>query len=474
MIILGYSTRIEKENEQALNMLKNIRFVAEIFDPKTETVSERIVIIEKEIKSPKNLMELGFTHCEQIDLLQKGQDALLKNQSAFLKPPSDKCPHCSHKLGKGGHQESDFHSVFTDHRVTIQRLKCPKCNKYVIPSVQSLFGSVIHPDLAKMQCELSSDHSYPETTAILTKLACGYRKINNQDRIRHNISLIGNSIASSNQIEDKIEVLVSKESAKELILNVDGGHVIDKNPDQRSFETLTAVIYQPKNVVINETTQKGDIIDKSCAASALSDGQVFMKQAVLRAAREQGMTHQTNITSLCDGAVNCWTIVDSLEPYVGSITRILDWFHITMKFKNLATYDATDLIDKAKWSLWHGDTDKAIIRLNKLLAMTKNEKEMIKIRKLITYVTNNKAYVVNYEDRKNKGLVFTSHMAESTVESLINQRCKAKQHMSWTREGLHALLQIRSAVLSTRNWAKQATSYIFKGLNMNPDVLKIC
>jgi hypothetical protein len=41
MIILGYSTRIEKENEQALNMLKNIRFVAEIFDPKTETVSER-------------------------------------------------------------------------------------------------------------------------------------------------------------------------------------------------------------------------------------------------------------------------------------------------------------------------------------------------------------------------------------------------------------------------------------------------
>ena len=80
----------------------------------------------------------------------------------------------------------------------------------------------------------------------------------------------------------------------------------------------------------------------------------------------------------------------------------------------------------------------------------------------------------NYEDRKNKGLVFTSHMAESTVESLINQRCKAKQHMSWTGEGLHALLQIRSAVLSTRNWNKQATAYIFKGLNMNPDVLKIC
>jgi hypothetical protein len=419
-------------------------------------------------------MQLGFTHREQIDLLQKCQDSLLKSQAEFLKPPSDNCPHCSHKLGNGGYQESDFHSVFTDHRVKIKRLKCPNCKRYVIPSVQSLFGSVIHPDLAKMQCELSSDHSYPETTTILTKLACGYRKINNQDRIRHNISLIGSAIASSHQIDDTIDQSVSQEYVEELILNVDGGHVIDKNPNQRSFETLTAVIYQPKNVVINETTQKGEITDKSCAASALNDGQVFMKQAVLRAAREQGMTHQTHLTSLCDGAVNCWTIVDALEPYVGSITRILDWFHIAMKFKNLATCDVTDLIEKSKWSLWHGDVDKALIRLNKLLSLTKNENESIKIRKLMTYVTNNKAYIVNYEDRKNKGLAFTSHMAESTVESLINQRCKAKQHMSWTREGLHAILQIRSAVLSTRNWAQQATSYIFNGLKMNPDILKIC
>ena len=41
-----------------------------------------------------------------------------------------------------------------------------------------------------------------------------------------------------------------------------------------------------------------------------------------------------------------------------------------------------------------------------------------------------------------------SQMAESTVESLINKRCKEQQHMRWSREGLHALLQVRAAVNS--------------------------
>jgi hypothetical protein len=79
-------------------MSKNIRFVAEIFDSETNVVSERAVVVEKEIKSPKNIMELGFTHVEQINLLQKCQDALLKNQAEFLQPHSDKCPHYSRSV----------------------------------------------------------------------------------------------------------------------------------------------------------------------------------------------------------------------------------------------------------------------------------------------------------------------------------------------------------------------------------------
>jgi hypothetical protein len=55
---------------------------------------------------------------------------------------------------------------------------------------------------------------------------------------------------------------------------------------------------------------------------------------------------------------------------------------------------------------------------------------------------------VNYDVRKREGLIFTSHLAESTVNTLINERQKGKQKMLWTHEGAHHILQIRSSFFS--------------------------
>ena len=46
-----------------------------------------------------------------------------------------------------------------------------------------------------------------------------------------------------------------------------------------------------------------------------------------------------------------------------------------------------------------------------------------------------------------------SNLAESTVESLINQRCKGQQHMRWSRLGLDPLLQLRAAI-GSNDWDK--------------------
>jgi UDP-N-acetylmuramate-alanine ligase len=43
---------------------------------------------------------------------------------------------------------------------------------------------------------------------------------------------------------------------------------------------------------------------------------------------------------------------------------------------------------------------------------------------------------------------YTSQVAESTVEHLINDRHKKNQKMQWTREGAHNILQIRAAMAS--------------------------
>ena len=53
---------------------------------------------------------------------------------------------------------------------------------------------------------------------------------------------------------------------------------------------------------------------------------------------------------------------------------------------------------------------------------------------------NVKLVIVDYRACQKAGLVFTSNLAESTVKSLIIQRCKDQQHMCWSREGLDPVL----------------------------------
>lgn len=60
-----------------------------------------------------------------------------------------------------------------------------------------------------------------------------------------------------------------------------------------------------------------------------------MKKRTIIVALKQGLSPITKITALCDGAKNCWNIIDALEPMSSSIYRILDWFHLSIKIQNI-------------------------------------------------------------------------------------------------------------------------------------------
>jgi hypothetical protein len=93
----------------------------------------------------------------------------------------------------------------------------------------------------------------------------------------------------------------------------------------RSFESMTAVIYRPEALVSNEEGTRNTLTSKYCAASALDDGHKPVINNTIVAALKQGLSPQTNVTALCDGADNCWQIVDALIPLCASISRILDY-----------------------------------------------------------------------------------------------------------------------------------------------------
>jgi len=237
------------------------------------------------------------------------------------------------------------------------------------------------------------------------------------------------------------------------VLNVDGGHIKTTDNSARSMEAMAAVIYQPGAIVSNEKNTRNYLTSKNCAASVQDDNQEQLICGTIVAALKQGMGKRTHITALCDGAQNCWNVVEAIRPLCGSMICILDWFHIGMKMNNIALPEPLkNKFMRIKWHLWRGKIDNALTRLTQLAAQAKNEKVIDKIKKFHTYISNNRDRIVDYRERKKTGLVFTSHLAESTVESLINRRCKGQQHMRWSRDGLNPLLQIRAALNSTGEW----------------------
>ena len=325
---------------------------------------EVITIFEGQVKRFETLVDLGLRHSEQIEILQRIPDQILKMQAPQIASQVIHCPQCGHKLNKSGYKPSEFNAVFTDNQVAVQRKRGRNCNWHHTPSIRSEFGTAMHHDLAKMQCEVGAEHTYREAQSILNMKSCHDRRVNNHERILQVVQAVGEYITHTPPHEE----VVVPHGASELIVQVDGGHIKDKTEASRTFEAMTAMVYRPDSIRRVEGDCRGEIFSKNCAASALADGQSYMSAATLVAAKKQSMTGETHLTALCDGAHNCWTIIDKLAPYCRGVTRILDWFHVSMKFHNIAVADdLKKLYEKAKWHLWHGRVETAMIRLDQVI-----------------------------------------------------------------------------------------------------------
>ena len=162
-------------------MADKYRIVVELYSDSNPNLVERKIIEDKTIEPVNSIYDLGIRHTNQINLLQNIQQQVLNCQSKFLKDDIEFCPNCGSKVNKHGYDNCKFHSVFTDHEVKTQRLKCSKCNWKSTHSIKSLFGTSIHPDLAKIQSELGASHSYRESEKILNLQSAGKRPVNNHE-----------------------------------------------------------------------------------------------------------------------------------------------------------------------------------------------------------------------------------------------------------------------------------------------------
>ena len=444
-----------------------IRIIAEKVSVSSQEVVKRDTLKVYDVKAPESILELGLRHQEQISLLEKVQNSIIAAQSKLIDPGFDVCPKCGGKLYKKGVTKSNMHAVFSDHKVGIQKHQCRdgECNWQSSPTTSSVFGTSIHPDLAKLQCEQGALFSYRKAQNNLEKLTVYRRPVNNHNKIRQLTDKVGEVIS-----QDNLKLPTAKDCAlpaDELIVQIDGGHIPIKDKDKRSFEALSAVVYHPENIrAIDQHHQQ--IESKLCTISAKEDNLTTIKTYVLHAAQKQGLVQKTKITALADGALNCWSVVLSLKKHCKQLTCILDWFHVGMKFQNVRSAveeSFKETLERIKWTLWHGKSEEALAKLKMLMLNLKDKKKHKKLEELYDYLQRNQAYLVNYEQRKEDQLIYTSQVAESHIESIINARHKKSGKMQWTREGAHKVLQIRGLIASNE-WDNRWQSAVLSALEV--------
>jgi ribosomal protein S27E len=441
------------------NMSKQYKVIVQTIE--NNKITKESTVIQDAILAPESCLDFALGIEQHMKLIHGVQDHVLNEKLLCLSEQQRNCPKCPGNLVKRGKQHSAFHDIFSDHKVTFIRMRCSDCDYESPCTTRSQFGCIQSGDLQKVQSELGSKHSFREAQDILSIFSGRSRGINNHDRIKQITEKMGDALYALNTQEQKMAAI---NQASELIVNVDGGHV-KTTENQRSIEAIASVVYRPESLVPNEKGTRNQLISKHCAASVKDDHQREIVTATTIAAIKEGLGPQTHITALCDGASNCWNVAQALEPHCKSITYILDWFHVAMKMENIALPSTLkSKFMRVKWHLWRGNTGNALTRLNQLMGLSTNKKAKEKLKAFYAYIVNNANKIIDYRARKKAGLVFTSNLAECTVESLINQRCKGKQHMRWTRAGLNPVLQLRAAIHSVGEWNNKWRSALLNAI----------
>jgi len=312
----------------------------------------------------------------------------------------------------------------------------------------------MHTDLQRLYCELGVEQSYGKSAHILAAFSNGKRAINNHQRIHKMVQTVAEAVAK--QENEKPEI-----KADTLVAQVDGGYVHDWEQRGHHYEVMVGKIYKPESIK-NKGKNRTQIINKHCAASAKKDKQATMKQRFLSAALSEGLTAETTVTALSDGARNCWSILRELEKYGLSATYILDWFHIGKKLKTLEHCLPMDIkapLAEIKKALWKGKTEDALLQLQAINKEPLEKKASKRLDGFYHYIANNAAYVVNYNERHHAHLPYTTHVVESTVEHVLNARCRKKQKMQWSRVGIDNVLQLRVAIVN-QQWPSVWNTFI--------------
>lgn len=402
---------------------------------------------------------LGLFLGESHELLRKLQAVVLQEETAEFVEAASRCGACKAQLATKDTKALVYRTVFGKARLDSPRLycRCVECGMVAclghtfsplalaLPErthpqwtwLQSRYASVMSYRLAQifLRDAFPAGGSLPTSSLKLNVRAIGERL---ERESEHAVAQLARELPASRKPVDARRTTIA--------LQIDAGYVrAARRPDDARWIGAVA------SKVVGRQTKR---TPAHAYATGFNPHQGLRQQAFLSSV---GVSPDTPVTVISDGGED----ISFACQLPAAAERVLDWFHIGMRFEHLLTamtgmrgllQQEKDILvrraEGAKWLLWHRQHERCLQRLEGLRRDTGWVGPRNPLGRLILYLTGCTNWLINYAKRYAQGRPISSAGAESAVDYVIGQRMKRNGHMQWTRQGVNALLQVRCAVLN--------------------------
>ena len=451
-------------------------------DQESSAATDASTIIAVLERQDRSVADLGLKLAEGRALLGEVQSVLVSHQTAGWMAGQLTCCRCGAVLAHKDSRSIVMRTVFGKVEIPSPRLWTCNCGaKQGEPrrSVSPLSKAVpqrVTPELEYLQAKWAAHLPYRQAVELLQEVLPLDKGIS-LGSTRRRILAVGHALDA--QIERDIVSRPKpkqgdhvRESINVGCVSVDSAWLsFSSTPKSRKAARDLAELKSPwaKKVIqerhVNIVVGRATFSDRTPRLYAYVHKQVPSAGARLdQFLHTCGVGPNERVTVISDDAGEFEKAVQCSELARG---RILDWFHIAMKFKaaensifGSAAVEPeqrelmTTEIEHAKWLVWHGEGGKSVAKIKALDAslMPREGYEYStlwwNLHRLCCYIDNNSVTLVNYCARYHKGLPISSSIAESAVNQVVSHRMAKKQQMRWTDEGAHCLAQVRVAVLN--------------------------
>src|SRR4029450_5617886 len=317
---------------------------------------------------------------ESKHLLSTLQQHLLQQQVTTFLDAHATCPDCGTSLKVKAHGSRSFPPLFGTFKCDSPRLEHCDCTRRKTASFRpltALLTESVAPELLYMEAKWSSLVSYGRSLDAL------------QDFLPLDLTLDVKTVRYDTlKVAKRMEAELGDEQSGfiegdasdwDLLplpegsfqVGIDGGYVRNWADKKRNFE----VIVGKSTLSFGEGEE-----DKTPWHKRFGFVQTYddakPKRRLYEVLHAQGLQMNQEMTFLSDGNDTLRALQLEMSP---KATHILDWSHLTMKLTVLEQYgkglvhcaavlgkEIREKIERLKWSLWHGQGDKALGKIDDL------------------------------------------------------------------------------------------------------------